>query len=84
MGRQFGIDLARTDTIVMFDPSTAESFKVESGIATFHNIDLLSEEDDLLSKSNYLELREKLGIDELSFTECIGYKRPLFIGGEDS
>jgi hypothetical protein len=84
MGRQFGIDLTRTVTIVMFDPSTAESFRVESGIAAFHNIDLLREEDDLLSKSNCLEIKEKLGIDELGFAECIGYKRPLFIGGEDS
>lgn len=82
MGRQYGID-ATNALILMFDPATGEKFELEQSINGFFNIDLVEYKSDTLASDTFYHL-EGLHNNNLPFSKCLGFKKPLFLGGEDS
>jgi hypothetical protein len=84
MGRQFALDLYETDRILMFDPATAEDFELNESLEMFHNQSLVDEKFDTLADDKFTEILTNLKLEGIGFEQCIGYKKPLFLGGKDS
>ena len=83
LGRQFSVDLFNKDLIYMFDPATGESFKLEQNIFGFFNEDLSIYKEGTLITDEFYQL-SNLHLNNLDFNQCIGYKKILFLGGEDN
>ncbi|MFD1001463.1 T6SS immunity protein Tdi1 domain-containing protein [Ohtaekwangia kribbensis] len=84
MGRQFALDLKTPDRILMFDPATAEDFLLNESLEVFHNETLVDDRLETLAEDNFLEALKSLKKPRINFDQCIGYKKPLFLGGVDS
>ncbi len=83
MGRQFALnDSASESVILMLDPATAEVFELEASIEEFFNIDLVEGKEDLLEEKKFLTVRKHMS-ESLQFDHCIGFIKPLFLGGKD-
>lgn len=83
MGRQFCIDKTNEKIIFMFDPATAEDFEVHTTLAEFHNSDLVRDRDNTVAERLFHEALKYLGLLKIQYQECLGYKIPLFLSGED-
>lgn len=84
MGRQFAIHENRKNIILMFDPATGEDFELNQSLISFHNQDLVLEREALLAEQLFEETITSLGIKEVNYNDCIGYKIPLFLNGSDA
>jgi hypothetical protein len=84
MGRQFAIDMNRANYILMFDPATAEDFELKGSLASFHNQDLVHEREPLLAERLFNQVIMSLGIDDINYNDCAGYKVPLFLNGSET
>jgi hypothetical protein len=84
LGRQFAVDVARKNFILMFDPSTAESLELNQNIVSFHNLDLVDDIDSFLSEEHFHKVIKTMGLKEVKYGECIGHKISLFLNGSDT
>jgi hypothetical protein len=84
MGRQFGVEKNSENRILMFDCSTAESFRIEESLIQFHNSSLVKEREEILSEQLFTKAIKLFTATKIQYNECIGYKTPLFLGGKDS
>lgn len=66
----------------MFEPGTGEALQVPANVRTFHEVDVREDEDAALAANLYAGWRDSGGA-EPAYDQCIGYKKPLFLGGED-
>lgn len=87
LGRIFALDSARLDNgrpgIVMLEPGTAETLEIPCNIETFHESELIEFREEALAESFYRQWLGRGGVPP-EITQCIGYKRPLFLGGADT
>jgi hypothetical protein len=83
VGRHFAVtNKANKNIILMLDPATAEVFELEASIEDFFNIDLVEGKNDLLEEKRFQQLRKGIS-DDLAFDHCLGFIKPLFVGGKD-
>ncbi|WP_081074651.1 T6SS immunity protein Tdi1 domain-containing protein [Burkholderia cepacia] len=86
LGRIFAIDSGRSvggeRAVVMFEPGTGEALEIPCNLMSFHEEELIQYRDAALAEKFFLEW--KVGQRSPSYFECVGYKRPLFLGGSDS
>jgi hypothetical protein len=87
LGRQFALDPFRGSAsdleVLMLEPGTAEALEVPVPFSRFHDAGLEDYCDACLAPeflAEWMATRQQ----PLRFTECAGYKVPLFLGGEDS
>lgn len=83
MGRQFCADKHNENNIFMLDPATAEAFELSINVEVFHNRELVDDSDSYLDEAKFKQAVEKLHVARLEYSECIGYKIPLFLNGKD-
>lgn len=87
LGRVFALDSARLEDgrpgVVMFEPGTAEALEIPCNIETFHDVELLQYREEALAESFYRQWLKRGGVSPLT-TQCIGYKKPLFLNGSDT
>lgn len=87
LGRQFSLDPKRTKgdqpLVLMFEPGTGEVFEVPSTFKEFHNVELTDYAEEALALGFFHKWLEE-GNRPPEFHECVGYKTPLFLGGEDT
>ena len=88
MGRLFATDKGELDrggsaTVVCFDLAEPSSFTTDANFDDFHNLVAVEQMDDLLNMYQYREWIES-GPSPADGERCIGYKVPLFLGGEDA
>lgn len=84
-GNCFGIDL-RSNTrgkIVLFEIAADEVLEIPVSFIEFLNIEIPSNPDACLLKS-YFDEWVNSSNTAIKDGECVGYKIPLFLGGEDS
>lgn len=83
VGRHFALtEKANKSIILLLDPATAEVFELQASIEHFFNISLVRGKEDLLEEKKFQEIREKMA-EDLRFDHCIGFVKPLFLGGKD-
>lgn len=86
LGSTFAIDSARIESgqkgVVMFEPGTGEALEIPANLITFHDAGLRDFGEAALAISFYEKWRSSGGAAP-AFGQCIGYKKPLFLGGSD-
>jgi hypothetical protein len=88
LGRQFALDLARVrggePLVLMFEPGTGEALEIPATLIEFHETELVDHGDAALAEPFFEEWsaghRSELPI---AFDQCVGYRQPLFLGGQD-
>ena len=87
LGRQFAVDSARgtpdDPEILMFEPGTGEALEVPVPFSQFHDEELVDFTEEALAQGFFSQWRGAGGA-EPALDECIGYRKPLFLGGVDS
>lgn len=84
MGRQFAIDLQDVNKNYLFDPATGEDFELEQSLDGFFNEELVDYRDDTLASDDFAAAMHNFNLEILKPNQCIGYKKLLFLGGEDN
>ncbi len=86
LGRQFSLDNGRIENgqplIIMFEPGTGEALEIPCNFMDFHEIEIPSYHDACLA-SEFFEDWSDSNPEVIKHNECVGYKVPLFLGGED-
>lgn len=86
LGRQFATDTKRGERddpeIMLCEPGTGEAFEIPVPFSLFHDTELVDYTEDALALSFFHQWRQAGG-GAPSVTECVGFKRPLFLGGSD-
>ncbi|MER9306598.1 T6SS immunity protein Tdi1 domain-containing protein [Mesorhizobium sp. M0496] len=86
-GTAFAVDTGRLEQgepgVVMFEPDTGEALQIPCNVRTFHDIELIEDEDAILASDGYAMWREAGGAQP-AYAQCIGSKKPLFLGGEET
>lgn len=86
LGRHFAVDLGRIERgapqVLMLEVGAGEAMQIPTSIEDFHNIELVNYSEDALSVPFWERWREN-NSKPLAYSECVGYKVPLFLGGAD-
>lgn len=85
-GTAFATDTWRLEQgepgVVMFEPGTGQALQIPANIRTFHEVELMEDEEAALAANMYADWRGAGGA-EPAYNQCIGYKEPLFLNGKD-
>jgi len=79
-GSQFA--LYRGSIVLQFSAGDLEFIEIPGDLESFHNKDLVDMAEPALGVSFYEAWKESGGAVP-RHDECVGYKKPLFLGGED-
>lgn len=86
LGRQFALDFTRVfegePMILMFEPGTGDALEIPSTFLSFHEEELNEFQDAALAVEFFNEWKKE-NTQPLDHNKCVGYKVPLFLGGED-
>ncbi len=89
LGDQYALDLERREhgesLILMLDPGAGEALEIPATFLKIHDEEMVESPDAALV-SNFFEswVAENRHLLPLAPTDCVGYKVPLFLGGEDT
>lgn len=87
LGSLFCLDATRIEqgamAVLMLEPSTGKALKIPANLASFHEQGLIEYADAALATGFY-ERWLSLGGAVPRPDQCIGYKKPLFLGGADT
>lgn len=87
LGRAFAVDVKRLEAgkpgVVMFEPGSGQVLKIPANMETFHENELINFGDAALAMNFYREWQERARVN-LAYNQCVGYRRPLFLGGLDN
>jgi len=85
-GRIFALELDRLEeglpAIMLFEPGTGEALEIPANLVTFHENELINNSEAALGVSFHKQWLATGGAAP-KYDQCIGYQRPLFLGGED-
>lgn len=84
MGCQYCEDKEDANLIYLFDVASYDVFELEQNVEGFHNYDLIKFKNETLQEIKFKTILKTLEIGEIGFDECLGYNKPLFLGGEDN
>lgn len=82
LGRIFGLN-NKTGTVLLFEPGTGEVLDIPASFEDFHNIEIVDYHEDSLASNFFKEWFSKNNKYQLKYSECVGYKVPLFLNGDD-
>lgn len=87
LGRVFALDRKRAVAgepgVMILEPGTGQTLEVPANFLSFHCEELIRHADAALALDAYREWRRHDTLP-LERTVCIGYKIPLFLGGDDT
>jgi hypothetical protein len=66
----------------MFEPGTGEALEIPCGIEGFHDQELVEHREEALAAKFHAAWLASGGRPP-NCEECVGYKKPLFLGGKD-
>ena len=88
LGRQFAVDYGRTEggkpLVLLIEVGAGEAAQIPCSIIQFHNEELTEYQDDALALPFFKQWAKGDPKSEVGYSDCIGYKVPLFLGGEDT
>lgn len=86
LGRAFALnperDINGHPGVVMLEPGTGDVLEIPCNIQSFHNDELINFRDAALAGPFFDDWLAAGGVQP-KYNQCIGYKIPLFLGGED-
>lgn len=86
LGRQFATDTNRgtgdDPEVILFEPGTGEALEIPVPFSRFHDEELVDYAEDALARSFFNQWKRAGGLAP-EFSECVGYRLPLFLGGKD-
>ena len=86
LGTQFATDEERVDgserLVLMLEPGTGKVLEIPSTYDAFHS-NLLVYEPDAVAAYSFYKDWVKSGGSEPKYNQCVGYRKPLFLGGSD-
>ncbi len=86
LGRHFALDLGRQEKkqylLLMLEPGTGQALEVPANFRDFHDRELVEFRNEALASDFYRAWLASGGASP-RLTECVGYKNPLFLGGQD-
>lgn len=86
LGRQFATDRQRVvegePQVLMLEPGTGEVLEIPVSRAAFHSEELAVEPDAAVAYAFFEQWLAAGGVRP-EYQQCIGYKRPLYLGGSD-
>lgn len=86
LGRVHAIDPTRSEQgqpgVVMFEPGTGEALEIPCNIGSFHDDELIAYRDAALA-SDFHQRWLASGGHAPRYEQCVGYMKPLFLGGVD-
>lgn len=89
LGRHFAVDDARVvrgqPQVLLLEPGTAAALEIPVSFAAFHDDELIEHADAALA-ADFFTSWSAHNADALPLLrdQCVGYKVPLFVGGEDT
>ncbi|WP_028973062.1 T6SS immunity protein Tdi1 domain-containing protein [Spirochaeta cellobiosiphila] len=86
LGRHFAIDYtgknSTEDQTFLLEPGSGEHLLIPAGVEGFFNYILINLAQDALAAESFNEWFN-ISKTVIGFDECVGYKVPLFLGGDD-
>lgn len=86
LGRQFATDEGRVvagkPQVLLLEPGTGEALEIPLDRLAFHEQELVEEPDAAVAYS-FFQQWIAAGGSRPGYDQCIGYRRPLFLGGAD-
>jgi hypothetical protein len=86
LGRQFAIDFHRVvdgaPQVLMLEPGTGEALEIPVDEATFHAQELVDEPDAAVAHF-FFKGWLSAGGRRPEYDQCVGYRKPLYLGGAD-
>jgi hypothetical protein len=87
-GRHYATDDERRSPagdplLLLFVPGEAEAYEMDLTLGDFHDGLAAEDPDGALAREYFEEWRSTSGVTELAQDECVGYKVPLFVNGDD-
>lgn len=87
LGCQFATDRARVERgeklVLLLEPGTGEALEIPATFASFHDKELVEHADAAIALSFYRDWLKAGGVAP-TYAQCVGYKRPLYLGGTDN
>ena len=82
LGRVFATDSARGGAVLLLEPGTAEALEIPVDFTEFEASELVDNPDAALAYGFYQSWRAAGGAAP-GPGQCVGYRKPLFLGGAD-
>lgn len=86
LGRQFALDQRRlivgVPQVVMLEPGTGEALEIPVDHAGFHTQEIVEEPDAAVAQSFFRQWLAGGG-RRPDYAQCVGYRKPLYLGGAD-
>lgn len=83
LGRVFALK-KEANTVLLFEPGTGDVLDIPVDIIRFHNEEIADHHDASLASGFFEAWFKKNDKYVLSKKECVGYKVPLFLSGDDT
>lgn len=83
MGRQYCVPVKSKECILIFDPATLEDFYVDEDLFFFHDNILANDKIGFLALDLFEEGLNHLKINSIQYSQCLGFKTPLFLNGKE-
>lgn len=87
LGRQFAVPLAdgaaRPGLLLLIEPGSGEVFEIDCRVVDLFNVEMVADPETFLASDLFEEWREENPV-MLPSDQCVGFKVPLFLGGEGS
>lgn len=83
LGRVFARDSARGGEVLLLEPGTGEALEIPVDLAEFEASELIDNPDAALAWGFYKDWRDAGGVAP-GPGQCIAYRKPLFLGGDDT
>ncbi|PZR51805.1 DUF1851 domain-containing protein [Xylanimonas oleitrophica] len=89
LGRQLALDTGRVDAgqpqVILLEPGTGEALEIPLSFVTFHDQELIEYADAALAAEHFQAWSAgNSGVLPLQRGQCVGYRVPLFLGGQDT
>lgn len=86
LGRVFALDPARREAagpgVLLMEPGTGEALEVPCSLEDFHERELVDQSDAAVGAPFHRKWLDSGGTAP-TVLECVGYRKPLFLGGDD-
>ena len=86
LGRLFAVDtdglVDRQALVLLLETERGKGIAIDLPVVEFYNQVLVEDADEVLAKPFFEEWRRETNLD-IGIDECVGYKVPVFLGGED-